>query len=345
MTDVSFTPWARSRHLSLRKRWVRNCVVMAISRSTMSLLWQRLSPASWLSLIIANMPPISRRPGQGLSSFYRSLRHTLPQSAVLLVHQQPYKAYARLAQMFYPILPTEAGDISPHAMIDPSATIGADCTIDAGAVVGANAKLGDRVRIGSNSVVGPAVEIGTQTSIGTGVSLSNCLIGQRVRILPGVRIGQEGFGFAIDPTGHIRIPQLGRVIVEDDVEIGANSTVDRGAGPDTIIGRGAMIDNLVQIGHNVTIGPGCIIVAQAGIAGSTHIEAGVAIGGQVGVAGHLRIGRGAQIAGQSGVMRNVDAEARMMGYPAVTTREFFRQITWLKRAMGSNSDTQEQGSG
>ncbi len=264
-----------------------------------------------------------------------------PKTAVLLVHTEPYKAYARLAQLFYPIAPTGEGHISPQAMIDPTATLGENCIVEAGAVIGANAKLANRVHVSANAVIGPAVEIGGESWIGACASLSNCFVGQRVRILPGVRIGQEGFGFAIDPTGHIRIPQLGRVIIEDDVEIGANSTIDRGAGPDTIIGRGAMIDNLVQIGHNVVVGPGCIIVAQAGIAGSTHLEAGVAIGGQVGVVGHLKIGRGAQIAGQSGVMRDVEPGARMMGYPAVTTRQFFRQLAWLERAAGGNKEKQE----
>ena len=261
-----------------------------------------------------------------------------PAACPLLVHPSPYKAYARVAQMFHPLRPGDEGGIAAGAVIHPTATLGSRCRIAAGVVIGARADIGERVWIGAGSVVGDGVVIGDDTVIDTLVSLSHCLIGARVRILPGVRIGQEGFGFAIDPAGHIRIPQLGRVIVEDDVEIGANSTIDRGAGPDTIIGRGSMIDNLVQIGHNVVLGPGCIIVAQAGIAGSTQLEAGVALGGQVGVAGHLTIGAGAQIAGQSGIMRDVPAGSRMMGYPAVTTRQFFRQVAWLSEgaARGGN---------
>jgi UDP-3-O-[3-hydroxymyristoyl] glucosamine N-acyltransferase len=260
-----------------------------------------------------------------------------PGSAVLIVNPEPYKTYARIAQLFHPLRPRTEPGISPYAMIDPTAQIGEDCTIAAGVVIEAKARLGQRVIIGANAVIGQSVEIGDETSIAAGASLSHCLIGCRVRILPGARIGQEGFGFAIDPMGHIRIPQLGRVIVEDDVEIGANVTIDRGAGPDTLIGKGTMIDNLVQIGHNVSIGPGCIIVAQAGVSGSTKLGRGVALGGQVGIAGHLVIEAGAQIASQSGVMRDVARNARMMGYPATTSRQFFRQVAWLAKAAADDN--------
>jgi UDP-3-O-[3-hydroxymyristoyl] glucosamine N-acyltransferase len=270
-----------------------------------------------------------------------TLSHTAPAGATLLIHDKPYQSFARLAQLFYPIAPPTVTSISPHAVIDPSAKIGLNCIVEAGAVIGANAVLGDNVRIAANTVVGQSVAIGDGTWIGTCVSLSHCLIGQRVRILPGARIGQEGFGFAIDTTGHIRIPQLGRVIIEDDVEIGANSTIDRGAGPDTVIGRGTMIDNLVQIGHNVVVGPGCILVAQMGISGSSVLEAGVVVGGQAGITGHLKIGRGAQIAGQSGVMRDVPAGTRVMGTPAIVQSQFFRQLGWLDRMVTGKRKKQE----
>ena len=267
-----------------------------------------------------------------------------PQGTVLLVHPDPYKAYARLAQAFHPLHEATPESISPLAQIDASAKIGARCVIGPGVVIAENVTLGDDVLIAPNVVIGRAVEIGSGSAVGASASLTHCLIGKRVRILPGARIGQEGFGFAIDAAGHIRIPQLGRVIVEDDVEIGANTTIDRGAGPDTVIGRGSMIDNLVQIGHNVVLGPGCVIVAQVGISGSTRLEAGVALGGQAGVAGHLKLGRGSQVAAQSGVMRDVEPGARMMGYPAVTSRRFFRQLAWMERAaaVGNRKRTKEE---
>jgi UDP-3-O-[3-hydroxymyristoyl] glucosamine N-acyltransferase len=265
-----------------------------------------------------------------------------PLSAVLIVNAKPYKAFAQIAQLFHPIQSEQAAGISDRAVIDPMAKIGVDCEIGPGAVIEADVEVGDKVRIGPNTVVSRGVVIGNDTSIAANVTLSHCYIGQRVRILPGVRIGQEGFGFAIDAAGHVRIPQLGRVIVEDDVEIGANTTIDRGAAPDTVIGRGTMIDNLVQIGHNVSIGPGCIIVAQAGVSGSVRVEQGVAIGGQVGIAGHLTIGAGSQIAAQSGIMRDVPRGARMMGYPAVRSRRFFRQLAWIeKSANGDNEDDRD----
>lgn len=252
-----------------------------------------------------------------------------PSHCVLLIHPKPYKIYARIAQLFYPLREAAEGEISPHAVIDPSASLGEGCMIEAGAMIGARVKLGKNVRIGANVTIGNAVEIGDDTVIDAQVSLSYCLIGKRVRILPGVRIGQDGFGFAMDEEGHIRIPQLGLVIIEDDVEIGANSTIDRGSGPNTIIGKGCIIDNLVQIAHNVVLGEGCVIVSQAGVSGSSKLGNRVIVGGQVGIAGHLRIGAGAQIAGGSGIMRDIEPGARMMGYPAVSSRQFFRQIALL----------------
>ncbi|NKB57043.1 MAG: UDP-3-O-(3-hydroxymyristoyl)glucosamine N-acyltransferase [Alphaproteobacteria bacterium] len=253
-----------------------------------------------------------------------------PADMALLLTNEPYKAYARAAAMFYPTPAPEPG-IAPTAVIAESASLAEGCRVDAGAVIGENVALGARCHIAANAVIGDAVRIGSDTAIGANASLSHCDIGARVLIHPGVRIGQRGFGFATDPKGHVMVPQLGRVIVGDDVEIGANSTIDRGAGPDTMIGAGTMIDNLVQIGHNVQIGRGCIIIAQAGIAGSTILEDFSVIAAQVGVAGHLRIGSGAQIGALAGVMRDVEPGARMLGTPAVPARQFFRQIAALEK--------------
>ena len=186
-------------------------------------------------------------------------------------------------------------------------------------------------------MIGQSVEIGDGCVIGANTSISHALIGAYVRIYPGVRIGQDGFGFAIDPAGHVKVPQLGRVIIEDSVEIGANTTIDRGAGPDTVIGQGAWIDNLVQIGHNVKIGRGCVIIAQTGVAGSTVLEDYVVLAAQVGVAGHLTIGMGARVGAQSGVMRDVASGSEVMGAPALPAKQFMRQIAMLKK-MSSKSN-------
>jgi len=255
-----------------------------------------------------------------------------PDGMALLITDEPYLGYARIAASFYP-MNQNTGGVSPQAAVDPRASITGSVRVEPMAVVQAGAEIADGCYIGAGSVVGRGVVIGENSSIGANVTLSHCRIGQRVIIHPGVCIGQDGFGFALNPAGHEKVPQLGRVIIEDDVEIGANSTVDRGAGPDTVIGSGTKIDNLVQIAHNVQIGKGCIIVSQAGISGSTVIGDFVLIGGQAGLTGHLKIGSGAQIAGKSGVMRNVEPGAKMGGYPAKPMRNWLKEVAFIERLM------------
>ncbi len=255
-----------------------------------------------------------------------------PKGMALLLSPKPYRAYALIARAFYPA-PPASGEIHETAVVDPAARIGENVTIGPYAVVRREAEIGAGCQIGPHAVIEAGVTVGEQTWIGPGASLSHCLVGRRCQIHAGVRLGNRGFGFTLDPEGYLDVPQLGRVIIEDDVEIGANSTVDRGAGPDTVIGAGSKIDNLVQIGHNVQIGRGCVLVAQSGVAGSSKLDDYVMLGAQGGIAGHLSIGKGAQIAAQSGVMRDVDAGASVCGAPAIPIRDFFRMVSIWQRQL------------
>ncbi|MBI2239578.1 MAG: UDP-3-O-(3-hydroxymyristoyl)glucosamine N-acyltransferase [Magnetospirillum gryphiswaldense] len=253
-----------------------------------------------------------------------------PEGVALLLSKDPYRAYAMVAQAFYPVpAPTEWR--APAAWIDPSAQIGADCWIGPGAVIGANAEIGARCRIEANAVIGDGVVLGEGGKIGANASVVCAIIGRNVSIYPGARIGQDGFGFAMGAQGHLKVPQLGRVVIGDNVEIGANTTIDRGAGPDTVIGDGCWIDNLVQIGHNVQLGRGCVVVAQVGISGSTQFGDFVAAGGQAGFAGHLKIGMGAKIMAQSGVIGDIPAGQTYGGYPAIPRMEWLRQQALLSK--------------
>lgn len=253
-----------------------------------------------------------------------------PAGMALILCASPYKGYALAAQKFYPrAIPS--GMISPGAQVDALAKLGQGVHVAAGAVIGRGAEIGAGTVIGANTVIGENVAIGMQCQIGASVTISHALIGDRVCVHPGVRIGQDGFGFAPDPAGFVKVPQLGRVIIQDNCDIGANTTIDRGTSLDTVIGEGTWIDNLVQIAHNVRIGRRCIIAAQTGISGSTEIGDYVMFGGQAGITGHLKIGDGAQIAAQSGVMRDVAPRERIAGSPAMPGKQHFREIATLSK--------------
>lgn len=266
----------------------------------------------------------------GAVILHPDMQSKLPPAAVPIVTTEPYAAWARVAALFHPAPPVSPGVhasaiVAEGALVDPTAEIGPLAVIEAGS------EIGPRCRIGPGAIVGSGVVIGPDCRIGAHASLSHALLGARVYVYPGARVGQEGFGFAITKTGFLTVPQLGRVILEDDVEVGANTAIDRGSTRDTVIGAGSRLDNLVQIGHNVVIGRNCVVVAQAGIAGSAEIGDFVQIGGQAAIAGHLRVGRGARIGGQSGVISDVPPGAAMFGTPADLKSAFLRQVATLRQ--------------
>lgn len=270
-----------------------------------------------------------------------------PPTMACLVHPDAKRAFALAAQAFYPS-PAPEAFIAPSAVVDPSAKLGNGVRIEAGVVIGPNAVIGERASIGANSVVGRSVVIGDDSRIGPLVSLQCCEIGKRAILHPGVAIGQDGYGFAQSRDGkHVKFPQLGLVIIGDDVEIGANTAIDRGASGDTVIGPHTKIDNLVQIGHNVRTGVGCGITAQVGISGSTTIGDLTLLYGGVGVADHSRIGSGVTILARSGVQGYVPDGATFMGYPAVEMKEYLRLHKFLlresrKQAANKKSSESEQ---
>jgi len=254
----------------------------------------------------------------------------VPEHAVPLISKDPYRSFAKSLELFFPDagFPKVAGT---KGSIDPSARIEDGAVIEAGAIVGPEAHIGRGTRIAAGAVVGYRVAIGRDCFVGPCASITHALIGNRVIIHAGARIGQDGFGFAMGPGGHYKVRQIGRVIIQDNVEIGANTSIDRGALKDTVIGEGAKIDNLVQIAHNVVIGRHCVIAAQTGISGSTVLEDYVAMGGQCGTVGHIRIGMGAQIAAQSGVHSDIPRGEVWGGYPAKPIMSWKREAAMLKR--------------
>jgi UDP-3-O-[3-hydroxymyristoyl] glucosamine N-acyltransferase len=335
-----------------------------------ALTGSKLRDGSLAGVKISEAGPIEAA-GMGSLSFVdnpRYLKH-LPESAAaavfiapkyadrvsshicVLLHDQPYRAYAQALTAIYetaarPEPVTGETGVSRAAHIAGSVLIEDDVIVEPGVVIGDGAAIGRGSRVLANAVIGRNVQIGRNTTIGIGASVTHAFVGNNVIIHPGVRIGQDGFGFAMGSAGHLKVPQIGRVIIQDHVEIGANTTIDRGSNRDTVIGEGTKIDNLVQIGHNVTIGRHCVIVGLAGIAGSASLGDYVVVAGQAGIVGHIHVGNGAQVGGGSGVNFNVKPGAKIIGYPAQDIRNWTKMNMILKSLVAKSLDkggAQEEG--
>lgn len=257
-------------------------------------------------------------------------QNLVPTGMAILLSSNPYASYAAIVAKFHPPLKVEP-KISNLAVIHKAAQIKPNCYIGEFAVIGENVELGEGSYIGSNVTIADGVVIGKNCRILPNSTISHAIVGDNCIFHSGVRIGQDGFGYAPHQYGITKVEQVGRVVIGNHVEIGANTCIDRGAIDDTVIGDHTKIDNLVQIGHNVKIGSFCFIVAQSGIAGSTIIEDKVMLGGQSGIAGHVHIGNNARIAAQSGVMSDVEKGAVLGGSPALPIKQWHRMTAALKR--------------
>jgi UDP-3-O-[3-hydroxymyristoyl] glucosamine N-acyltransferase len=257
----------------------------------------------------------------------------LPMGTTPLITPDPYRAYAKALALFYP--DAEHPKVgwaaeAPNPLIHPTARLEDGVIVETGAIIGPEAQIGAGTRIAAGAVIGYRCAVGRDSFIGARAVITHALIGNNVIIHSGAAIGQDGFGFAMGRGGHLKVRQIGRVIIQDGVEIGANACIDRGALRDTVIGEGTKIDNLVQIAHNVVVGRHCLLTAQVGIAGSTVLEDFVVMGGQSGATGHIVIGAGAQIGGNAGVTESVPRGARWGGTPAKPVKQWAREVAILK---------------
>ncbi len=269
-----------------------------------------------------------------------ALAGATPQGMALLLSDQPQAAFARATALFYPDAATAMWPVS-ETRIDPTARLDDGVRVSVGAVIGPGTHIGAGTVISANAVIGRGVCIGRNCHIGPGVTIACALIGDRVAIQAGSRIGNDGFGFVPAAAALIKIPQLGRVIIQDDVEIGANCCIDRGALGDTVIGEGAKLDNLVHVAHNCRIGRYAILAGQVGFSGSVTIGDGVIMGGQVGIADHVTIGHGARLAAGSGVTRDLDGGQDYGGAPARPIAVWRREVAAVRRLVKGTKRSHE----
>ena len=259
-----------------------------------------------------------------------------PGGVAVLRVRKPYDAFVAVARRMYgtalrPVSTFGTVGVSPRAMVHPSAQLGAGVTVDPFAVIGPSARIGAGTLIGAHAVIGPGVRMGSDCAIGTNCSVTHSHLGDRVIIHPGCHIGQDGFGYLMSAEGHTKIPQVGSVVIHDDVEIGSGTRIDRGGIRNTVIGEGTKIDNLCQIGHNCIIGRRCIIVAQSGLSGSVTLEDFVVLGPRTGIIPHITVGKGAITASRSTIYENVPAGEFWGGFPAKPRTKWLREVVALEQ--------------
>ena len=265
-----------------------------------------------------------------------------PEGCVRLSARQPQGAWALAAQRLHRPKVHPAGAPAVH----PDAELEEDVTLGPGVVIGPGARVGRGTVMGANAVLGPGVAVGRDCRIGANAVVMFALLGDRVRILSGAVIGEAGFGVAAGAGAVVDVPQLGRVILQDDVSVGAGSCIDRGAWDDTVVGEGTKIDNLVQVAHNVRLGRGCLLAGHVGLSGSVNVGDGAQFGGRAGVADHLTIGAGARVLAAAGVMKDIPAGETWVGAPARPVRQFMRETAWVTRAAQKRgSEAKSDGDG
>ncbi len=282
----------------------------------------------------AKYAPLLERSAAGVVLVTPELAAAPSPARARIVVANPHEALLSLIPQFYR-MPERTPGIHRTAILGRGATLGEAPSIGPYVVIGEGAVLGDRVTVGAHSVIGAGARLGDDTQIYAGVTIyAGAQLGRRVIVQSGARIGSDGFGYVFQDGQHRKIPHVGGCILEDDVEVGANSTIDRGSIDDTVVGAGTKLDNLVQLGHNVRVGKLCLLMAQVGVAGSVHIEDGAILAGQVGVSGHHTIGKGATLAAQAGVFGDIPAGETWSGYPARPHKEALRAQAALFRLPG-----------
>ena len=285
-------------------------------------------------LATARYAPLFSRTRAGAALMSPELAEEQGDVPARIIVARPHEAMLRVLPELY-VSPRRLPGVHASAVIGRGTRLGTEVSIGAHAVIGPNVVIGDRVTIDAGCVIGEGADIGDDSQFFPSVTLySRARVGRRVIVHSGARIGSDGFGYVFHDGAHQKIPHVGRCVIGDDVEIGANTTIDRGSIDDTVIGPGTKIDNLVHIGHNVRIGALCLIMAQVGIAGSTYVEDGAILAGQVGLAGHLTVGKGARLGAQAGVFGDVPAGETWSGYPARPHKEALRAHAALFRLSG-----------